>query len=449
MIAETGSLTAVLEQFLAILQLGQAGVQANALQLLTKIATIEIILASLWWAMSGNEALGNLLRKLLYIGFFVLIIDNYDTLLHTVVEGFIQTGKTASSAGGDALASVRDPSTIVDAGFFVALPVLEHLTTYSNFDIITHLHDVLITGLCGLAILVAYFIIAIQVFVTYLEFALVSTLGLILIPFGVFKHTAFLAEKVFGAIISFGVKLMVLGLLVSVTVPVLKGFTLPPDPTWTQLFNLVLVSFAIAALAWHAPGVAAGLMTGGPALTAGSAGDAAVAGAAGGATALALTGSSLRAPTQIGSSGVAATKAAASGLGTIAGGGRVGIEKARAKGKGTIGVGTAATIGAFKGAAHGLFTPVRRAGESISEGYQSTKTSIPGYLESVAANKDSASIDPEHSSLSEKIEVQSDGSSKATRSASTLRNLRKSVPRTARPQGGTSAPLNPNDEDIP
>jgi type IV secretion system protein TrbL len=72
--------------------------------------------------------------------------------------------------------------------------------------------------------LLGYFIIAIQVFVTYLEFGIVSTLGLILIPFGVLKHTSFLCEKVFGAIISFGVKLMVLGLLVSITVPVLKTF---------------------------------------------------------------------------------------------------------------------------------------------------------------------------------------------------------------------------------
>ena len=447
MIAETGSLTAVLEQFLSVLHLGQIGVQASALNLLTKIATIEIILASLWWAMSGNEALGSLLKKLLYIGFFVLVIDNYDALLNTVVEGFIQTGKTASSAGGDALASVRDPSTIVDAGFFVALPVLEHLTTYSNFDVITHLHDVLITGICGLAILTAYFIIAIQVFVTYLEFALVSTLGLILIPFGVFKHTAFLAETVFGAIISFGVKLMVLGLLVSVTVPVLKGFTLPPDPTWSQLFNLVLVSFAIAALAWHAPGVAAGLMTGGPALTAGSAGDAAVAGAAGGATALALTSSSLRAPSQIGASGVSATKAAASGLGAIAGGSRVGIEKARAKGAGALGVGTGATIGALKGATHGALTPVRDAKETISEGYQRKKTSVPGYLEAVGEHSPKNSTKQKGSSLQDQIKIESDGSSKVTRSASALRNLRKSVPKTARPQGSTTAPLNPEKKD--
>lgn len=449
MIAETGSLTAVLEQFLSVLHLGQLGVQSSALRLLTKIATIEIILAALWWAMSGSEALGSLLKKLLYIGFFVLVIDNYDTLLNTVVEGFIQTGKTASSSSGDALASVRDPSTIVDAGFFVALPVLEHLTTYSNFDVITHLHDVLITGLCGLAILTAYFIIAIQVFVTYLEFALVSTLGLILIPFGVFKHTAFLAEKVFGAIISFGVKLMVLGLLVSITVPVLKGFTLPPDPTWAQLFNLVLVSFAIAALAWHAPGVAAGLMTGGPALTAGSAGDAAVAGAAGGATAVALTGSALRAPSQIGASGVSATKTAASGLGAIAGGSRVGIEKARAKGRGAVGVGTGATLGALKGATHGALSPMRHAKDTISEGYRRKKTSIPGYLETVGGNKDKEGKKQEDSSLKSKIEIQSDGSSNVTRSASVLRNLRKSVPRTAKPQGGTTTPLNPDKKDTP
>ena len=58
--------------------------------------------------------------------------------------------------------------------------------------------------------LVAFFMLAIQVFITYLEFYLVAALSLVLVPFGVFKHTAFIAERAFGSVVSFGVKLMVL-----------------------------------------------------------------------------------------------------------------------------------------------------------------------------------------------------------------------------------------------
>ena len=58
--------------------------------------------------------------------------------------------------------------------------------------------------------ILAFFMLAIQVFITYLEFYLVAALSLILVPFGVFKHTAFIAERAFGSVVSFGVKLMVL-----------------------------------------------------------------------------------------------------------------------------------------------------------------------------------------------------------------------------------------------
>lgn len=448
MIAETGSLTTVLEHFLSVFRLGRTGIQTDALSLLTLIAVIEMTLAALWWAITGSDALVGLLRKLLFIGFFVLVINNYDSLLHVVIEGFISTGKTASSVSGDDLASVRDPSSIAAAGFYVALPVIEHLTTYSNWDILFNLHDVIITGLCGLGILIAYFIIAIQVFVTYLEFAIVSTLGLILIPFGVFKHTAFLAEKVFGAIVSFGVKLMVLGLLVSVTVPVLRGFTLPPDPTWTQLFNLVLVSFAVAALSWHAPGVAAGLLAGGPSLTAATAGDSAVSAAAGGAAGVGLASSTMRAPASIASSGVTATKAAAGGAGAVAGGLRVGIDSAKGRGHGEVGQVLYGLGGAIAAGAHAATRPLRQASGTIREGFQSSRLSVPRYQETVLGETKDKTANQESFSSQQDIEAHREKTSTSTRSAAILRNAKKSIARTARPTGGTNFPLKPDNEDV-
>lgn len=77
----------------------------------------------------------------------------------------------------------------------------------------------------------AYFVLALQIFLTRIEFALISTLGLFLISFGVFKYTAFMAEKVFGAIISFGVKFMVLSFIVSVGLPLMETLSLPEDPS--------------------------------------------------------------------------------------------------------------------------------------------------------------------------------------------------------------------------
>lgn len=134
--ANTGSLTTILHQLLDIFSLGQQGVAGSAFSLLTLLAGIELTLAALWWAITGRDGLVPLMRKILLLGFFVFVVQNYPTLLSIVVEGFIQTGKTASANGGDALASVRDPSTIIDAGFFVALPILDHLKSFGDWDVL-------------------------------------------------------------------------------------------------------------------------------------------------------------------------------------------------------------------------------------------------------------------------------------------------------------------------
>jgi type IV secretory pathway TrbL component len=97
MIADTGTLTTVLDGFLSVLKVGKADVGSQAFSLLTILATIELLMASLWWALTGQDALVGLIKKLLSVGFFVFIITNYDNLLHVVVDGFIQTGKLAGA----------------------------------------------------------------------------------------------------------------------------------------------------------------------------------------------------------------------------------------------------------------------------------------------------------------------------------------------------------------
>jgi type IV secretion system protein TrbL len=452
MIADTGTLTTVLDGFLSVLKVGKADVGSQAFSLLTILATIELLMASLWWALTGQDALVGLIKKLLSVGFFVFIITNYDNLLHVVVDGFIQTGKLAGSKGGGSFTSLKDPSSIVEAGFIAAQPIFEHLSTYSSVSALANPVDVLIALFCAVGTLLGYFIIAIQVFVTYLEFGIVSTLGLILIPFGVQKHTSFLCEKVFGAIISFGVKLMVLGLLVSITVPVLKTFSVPADPTWTHLFNLLLVTFAGAALAWHAPGVAAGMLSGGPSLTAGTAADSM---RAGGAATLAAAFT----PAIAAQAGSRATKIGSSigkGLGTIAGtvagGGAVARNIAKSRGASQLTSFGATAIGATSGpfVAGGVKTggAVASAARSMKASYDAGRREIPGYL-SIEAKR--FVTPPPPSSTSEQPKAAAPVSKVFGKGISPLLRsthfAKQSIPPTAHPHGGMTTPIKHEDKE--
>jgi type IV secretion system protein TrbL len=219
--------------------------------------------------------------------------------------------------------------------------------------------------------ILAFFMLAIQVFVTYLEFYLVAALSLVLVPFGVFKHTAFIAERAFGSVVSFGVKLMVLSFIIAATQPVLAQITLPAEPTWQQAYMVLLASMAIAFLAWHAPGIAAGMVSGGPTLTAGAAAGF-VASSAFGAFAGAAAASSAARTTAAGT--LSATKAAASGLGTVRAGAQLGAASAQLGGSGAAGQAAAAVTGgagAFaRSTAEAASRPIRKAGSSIAEAYK-------------------------------------------------------------------------------
>src|SRR3989442_1131561 len=77
----------------------------------------------------------------------------------------------------------------------------------------------------GVDVLLAFFILAIQLFVTLIEFKLTTLAGFILIPFGLFGKTAFAAERVLGNVISSGVKVMVLAVIVGIGSSLFSQFT--------------------------------------------------------------------------------------------------------------------------------------------------------------------------------------------------------------------------------
>src|SRR3546814_5058052 len=76
-----------------------------------------------------------------------------------------------------------------------------------------------------LIVVLAFFVLAIQVFVTIIEFKLVTLAGFVLLPFAFFNRTAFMAEKVLGHVISSGVKVLVLAVITGIGTTLFTQFT--------------------------------------------------------------------------------------------------------------------------------------------------------------------------------------------------------------------------------
>jgi type IV secretion system protein TrbL len=425
-----GILTTLLNAFLVVFSAGPGHLAPAAARLLFLMGGIELTLAGIWWVLKGENVLVGLMQKTLLLGLFAFFVANWTTLINTVLDGFVWSGFTAagsSSAAGAAL--IKDPSAIIAQAFVTIQPIEDRINGLSAYQI----GSLFMYGWAFIFTLGAFFMLAIQVFITYLEFYLVAALSLVLVPFGVFKHTAFIAERAFGSVVSFGVKLMVLSFIIAAAQPVLAQITLPADPTLQQAYMVLLAALAIAFLAWHAPGIAAGMISGGPSLTAGSAAGF-VASSTLGALAGAAAASSAARSTAAGT--VSATKAAAGGLGTVRMGAQLGAATAQLGGSGSLGRAAAAVSGGAsalgRSTAESAFRPIRAVGTSIAEAYQRGEVRAWKPQPPKPAGPTSASSP---SSAAHDIQT-------AMRAANTLRSV---IPPEGGGGAGMSAPIRPTE----
>src|SRR5690606_18347896 len=123
-------------------------------------------------------------------------------------------------------------------------------------------------------VLMAFFILAVQLFVTLIEFKLTTLAGFVLIPFGLFGKSAFMAERVLGNVISSGIKVLVLAVIIGIGSTLFSQFTAGfggVTPTIDEAMAVVLAALSLLGLGIFGPGIANGIVSGGPQLGAGAA----------------------------------------------------------------------------------------------------------------------------------------------------------------------------------
>ncbi|MEI7668458.1 MAG: P-type conjugative transfer protein TrbL [Pseudomonadota bacterium] len=264
-IADSGILTNLEQAILTVFQGGFSKIQPDALHLLSLLGTLDLVLAAIFWTMEQKDFTATFLRKILIISLFIYFIQNWQSLVDVVVHGFTYIG--AKAGGGSNLPALTDPSSIIDFSWKVSEPLNTEITKLNKASWFGFNAMIADLWICKILILVSLAIVAIQSFICYLEFYLVAVLTMILLPFGVFKHTAFLAEKAFGAVIAFGIKLMVLSFILSVSMPVIQAYTIPDSPSFQQAASIGIAVLALAILSITAPKMASGIMSGSPSLT--------------------------------------------------------------------------------------------------------------------------------------------------------------------------------------
>ena len=333
------------------------------------LVAIDMTMAGLYWALGhatgqGEDVMAKLLRKVLYVGAFAYIIGNFNWLASIVFRSFAGLGLTASGSTLT-MATFLQPGRLAKTGIDAAAPILQQISEMAGFpEVFINIAPIVVMFLAWLIVIISFFVLAVQLFVTLIEFKLTTLAGFVLVPFALWNKTAFLAEKVLGNVVSSGIKVLVLAVIVGIGSGLFSEFNIPAgsEPSIDRALVIMLASLAMLALGIFGPGIATGLVSGGPQLGAG-----AMAGAA------------------IGAAGTAvAVGAAAAGVGSaVTAGARMAPAAARSMtstasiARSAYQAGSASAGGGLKGAAAGVGnvakTGARAAGQKVADGARSMK----------------------------------------------------------------------------
>ena len=264
-----------LDTFIRYIDSGFGLLAVEVAFLTTILVAIDITLAGLSWAMDeSSNLIARLLSKVLYVGAFALILNNWPAFAGLVFQSFSGLGLAATNNALTPQDLLR-PGFVAGTGFTAAHPLLEQAGSLLGFTtFFDNAVTIIVLTFAWIVVVLAFFILAVQLFITIIEFKLTTLAGFVLVPFALWSKSAFLAERVLGNVFSSGIKIMVLAVIVGIGTTLFAEFTTATqgqEPNLEQAMTLVLASIALFGLGIFGPGIATGLVAGAPQLGAGAA----------------------------------------------------------------------------------------------------------------------------------------------------------------------------------
>jgi type IV secretion system protein TrbL len=185
----------------------------------------------------GPEAI----KKLFITAFSLWLITNMHWVTNMILRNFAHAGLVA---GGSAItqAQIFDPSAIIGMGLDATQPIFED----GGFSI--NVFNMFMKGIAGLMILGCFAYIAFQLFLSILEFYIITVVSVILVPFGLFRPLSFLFEKSIVATFALALRFMILAFVVCLSYKTLQSLKLDEGYTFVDCVNMLVASGMIAFL---------------------------------------------------------------------------------------------------------------------------------------------------------------------------------------------------------
>lgn len=260
----TDFVSGFMNYFISSCMIGAYKIQSTSLTLLLILATIETALT-----LSFNyeqDHIKYVFKQVLTVGFFAFLIKNWVGGSFGIADNIFTSFEVLGlKAAGAAMAN---PDNIINNTITIVSTLWNTILDCSmgSMGFMIGMTVVMVF------IILTTFLMAIEIFVCKVEFWVISTLSIPLIPFGVNKHTKFLFEKVIGAVFSMGIKLMVLSFVAALGITVIQTMakTIAADTTASTTLpialRMVLACAVVYMLTKKAPDLAQSLLSGSPSL---------------------------------------------------------------------------------------------------------------------------------------------------------------------------------------
>ena len=312
--AQEGAVLSELEnQVVAATRDWQATIMQAARSLFWILASIEIGLAAIWLALAAaslDSWFAELVRRILFVGFFAFVLDQGPGFAQAVVDSLFAIGAGKGSAS---------PAEVFDAGIRVASALSEN----ASFGVFED-NALAIASVIAMGVVVICFSLVAAIFVAVMVEMYVGLLaGMIMLGLGGSSFTKDFALRYLIYAFSVGMKLMALVMIARIGSEVLLGLASAPvsdsDPLISTL-SIAGISVVVFIISLYVPSIMQGVVQGvsvsqgGEALKHGM--QATSFGAGGAFLAVTTAGQSLKAATSARASGASLASAAATGLST-------------------------------------------------------------------------------------------------------------------------------------
>lgn len=255
-VAQQGQVLTELENQVSVAAKGwENTIMDAARSLFWILAAIEVGIAAVWLAIQAaslDSWFAELVRRIMFIGFFAFVLDQGPTVSRAVVDSLFQIGAGGGSAS---------PAEVFDAGIRVASQMSEQ----AKFGVFED-NALAIAAVLAMGIVVICFSLVAAIFVSVMVEMYVGLLaGMIMLGLGGSSYTKDFAVRYLVYAFGVGMKLMALVMIAKIGSEVLLGLAQAPTAETDQFITTLAIagiSVVVFIIAMYVPNIIQGVVQG-------------------------------------------------------------------------------------------------------------------------------------------------------------------------------------------